>query len=69
MERHLSNYDENKFTSIAKDWELYFLIDCSTMAQALKIEAHIKRMKSRKYIENVRAYPEMVEKLKEKNPQ
>ena len=30
---------------------------------ARKTEAHIKRMKSRKYIENLKLYPEMMEKL------
>jgi putative endonuclease len=33
----------------------------------MKIERHIKKMKSKKYIQNLKKYPEMVEKLLIKN--
>jgi hypothetical protein len=36
---------------------------CATFTQARRIENHIKRMKSRKYIMNLKTYPEMMEKL------
>ena len=45
-------------------WELIFEINVLSEAQAIGIEKHIKKMKSRKYIENLRRYPEMVDKLK-----
>lgn len=45
-------------------WELYFQIPVDTRTQARKIESHIKRMKSKVYIENLKKYPEMSEKLK-----
>lgn len=38
----------------------------NSMSQALKIEDHIKRMKSVKYFQSLNAYPEMSEKLKQK---
>ena len=32
----------------------------------MAVEEHIKSMKSKKYIQNLKKYPEMVEKLKDK---
>jgi len=37
--------------------------------QARKIEKQIKRMKSKKYIENLKKYPDIVKKLIEKYKQ
>jgi len=51
------------FTSKTNDWELFLLIPCSSIKQAIHLEYVIKKMKSRKYIENLRKYPEMVQKL------
>lgn len=45
------------------DWELFFRIENLEIGVAKKIEAHIKRMKSKIYIQNLTKYPEMVEKL------
>ncbi|QCX01703.1 GIY-YIG nuclease family protein [Aggregatimonas sangjinii] len=56
----------NKFTAQAKDWELFHEIACQTKEQALKIEMHIKRMKSSTYIKNLKKYPEITEKLLER---
>jgi putative endonuclease len=64
LERHISKHYENNFTTKTQDWELFFEIECSTMNQALKIEKHIKAMKSKKYITDLKKYPEMAEKLK-----
>ena len=47
-------------------WELYFQIPVKNRIQARKIESHIKRMKSKVYIENLKKYSGMSEKLKEK---
>ncbi len=58
--------DTRKFTSNAKDWILYYKIDCTTKSQALAIEAHIKRMKSKVYIDNLIKHPEITTKLLEK---
>jgi len=42
--------------------------DCrSSIEQAKKLEAHIKRMKSRKYIRDLKIYPEEITKLKDKH--
>ncbi|PBQ34206.1 hypothetical protein CNR22_21345 [Sphingobacteriaceae bacterium] len=54
------------FTSIVDDWQLVYSIEELDGNLARKIEAHIKAMKSKKYIENLVKYPEIVIKLKEK---
>ena len=67
LERHLINYyGDKKSTARAKDWILFLSIECHSKEQAQKIEKHIKKMKSKKYIENISKYPEMVHKLLER---
>ena len=58
------NSPAHKFTAKAKDWVLYLKIECNTKDQALAIEKHIKRMKSKVYIQNLKKYPEITTKLK-----
>ena len=53
------------FTRKTSDWELFLIIRCETITQAMFIESKIKKMKSRKYIENLKKYPEIVEKILE----
>ena len=66
LQRHLNNYYQNKFTSPFKDWELFYEIPCESEKQARLIEAHIKKMKSKQYILNLGAFPEISQKLLEK---
>ena len=69
MERiddHLHKRFEDGFTSKADDWKLFYSINDLNYQQARKIEKHIKKMKSRKYIENLKLYTEITIKLKEK---
>ncbi len=54
-------------TARHEDWQIYFFIDDLNISVAKKIEGHIKRMKSRKYIENLKMYPEITEKLIKKH--
>ena len=67
LKQRLSDHENkiyiNSFTKIADDWELVFQINDLSGAVARKIERHIKAMKSKKYIENLRKYPEMSHKL------
>jgi putative endonuclease len=63
LDRHLQHYYQRKFTAKADDWILFMSIGCTSMQQALAIEQHIKKMKASHYIENLRQYPELVEKL------
>jgi putative endonuclease len=64
LQEHLSKYFEDAFTKIVDDWTVFLVIECDTMTQALLIEKHIKKMKSKKYIENLKNFPEMIEKLR-----
>ena len=57
------NFGGKSYTHITSDWELYLLIPCDTIKQAVFMESKIKKMKSRKYIENLMKYPEMIKKI------
>ncbi|MBT8280298.1 MAG: GIY-YIG nuclease family protein [Muriicola sp.] len=47
-------------------WEVFYVLETKDRTTAIKIEKHIKRMKSRKYIEDLKNYPEIAKKLLEK---
>ncbi len=63
FDRHIRGTYDHKYTALAKDWQIFLTIECATTRQAFAIEAHIKRMKSRKYVENLERYPEMIKNL------
>ena len=56
-------YGGKAYTSMASDWTLYLALECENDAHAARLERKIKSMKSRKYLENLKQYPEMREKL------
>ena len=66
LEKHLHEYYGKAYTSSRKDWEIFLEINCESMTHALKIEKHIKKMKSKKYINDLKTYPAIIEKLREK---
>jgi putative endonuclease len=66
IEQHNNGQFKGSYTTIAKDWALYFKISCENIVIARKIEKHIKRMKSRKYLENLLLYKDISDKLLEK---
>ena len=71
QERLLLHKDKTyntSYTSKADDWELFLKIDDLEYQQARKIEKHIKKMKSRKYIINLAQYPEIIKGLINKFP-
>lgn len=51
-------------TSFANDWEIFLIIECDSFSTAVKVERHIKCMKSKTYIQNLKKYPEMIFKIK-----
>tara|TARA_R110000850_G_scaffold80862_1_gene173557 strand:- start:101352 stop:101606 length:255 start_codon:yes stop_codon:yes gene_type:complete len=53
LKKHLSNH--KGFTSRAKDWEVCYFETFSAKSLAYQRELQVKRMKSRKYIENLLA--------------
>ena len=63
LEQHNSGFYNSAFTRKAKDWTLYFYLECNSRTQARKIEAHIKNMKSKKYIQDLKKYPDIALKL------
>ena len=63
IEKHLENFYPKKYTAQAKDWLVHLQIECETNIQTRRIELHIKRMKSRKYLNDIAKYPEMISAL------
>ena len=63
IHEHNMSFYRNPYARKAKDWKLLFQINCTTIEQALKIERHLKRMKSRKYLMDLIKYPDIAEKL------
>lgn len=55
LERRLyeHNIGHSKFTSIGVPWKIVYTEEYSTPADAIKREKQIKRMKSRKYIDDL----------------
>ncbi len=66
IEQHKSGHYKNASTKLANDWTLFLHIECKSRTQALKIEKHLKKMKSRKYFVDLEKYPEMKLKLLDK---
>ena len=63
MEEHKNKTINGAFTAKTDDWELFFSILNLEYRQARRIEAHIKKMKSKNYIFNLKKYPELTDKL------
>jgi putative endonuclease len=64
--KHNAKQYGQKYTSFTNDWKLFISIECSTVTQAMAVEKHIKKMKSRVYIQNLKTYPGIIEKLLQK---
>ncbi len=63
LHQHRTHFYDFAFTRRASDWEVYFKIEDLDLTVAREIESHIKRMKSRVYLSNLKKYPEMSERL------
>ena len=63
IEEHNTGVYKTNFTNRAKDWKVCFTINDLEMSASRQIENHIKKMKSRIYIENLVKFPEISEKL------
>ena len=63
LEKHNSKLYADAYSSFTNDWEIFLNLECADYSQAVRIERHIKKMKSRKYITNLKLYTEMKEKL------
>ena len=57
--RNHQSYGNNHFTAKSDDWQLFDCVQCEPMLQALRLERHIKKMKDRKYLHNLKKYPQI----------
>ena len=64
--KHNTSFYGVHYTSKTSDWELYYIIECVTISQAMKIEKHIKKMKSIIYLKNLKKFETIQLKLLEK---
>jgi putative endonuclease len=63
LDQHLSKIFPGAFTTKANDWVIFFSLINLSYKQARSIESHIKNMKSKKYIQNLKRYPEISQNL------
>jgi putative endonuclease len=66
VKQHNSGFYDSAYTKQTSDWTLFYSIECENRTQARHIETHIKKMKSKVYIQNIKKYPEIAQKLKNK---
>ena len=67
LEIHNKSGYGDHYTSQSSDWEIFLIIPCISVSLSIKIVRHIKKMKSKLYIQNLKKYPERVEKILIKN--
>ncbi len=65
IQEHNNGLYPDAFTKRGIPWEKTYLFEDLNSKQAYLIEKHLKKMKSKKYIQNLIAYPEISEKIKE----
>jgi putative endonuclease len=64
LKLHKNGYFGGKsYTHKTSHWELFLVIPCESITHAMVLESRIKKMKSKIYIENLKKYPEMIEKV------
>ena len=67
FDKHKTHFFGNTvFTSKADDWEIFLTLYCASEKQAKAVELHIKKMKSKTFIQNLKMYPELISKLLKK---
>jgi putative endonuclease len=64
MQHNCGHYAAS-YTMQTNDWVIFHSIPCTNKTQCIRIESHIKRMKSTVYIENLKKYTEITTKLLE----
>jgi putative endonuclease len=64
LTQHNSAVFINSSTKSGIPWELFYTIECTSRKQAVNIESHLKKIKSRKYYNSIKNFPEITEKLK-----
>jgi len=64
LKAHNSKKYTASYTSKSDDWKRFLVIQTETNKHAIRLERKIKRMKSSVFIENLKKYPELVDKIK-----
>ncbi len=64
LEEHNNAFYEDAYTSKGIPWNLLLSIVCDSSSEAYRLEAFIKRMKSRKFIEKLLVDPELVKSIR-----
>ena len=63
IEKHNNHsYGNHRFTAKASDWELFLSIETNDYSHAIRIERKIKSMKSKIFIQNLKKFPELIQK-------
>ncbi|GHB48834.1 GIY-YIG nuclease family protein [Mongoliitalea lutea] len=65
LDQHNKHIFKGSYTDKAEDWEIFFLVECESEHQAIAVEKHIKKNKSRVYLANIKLHPEISLKLLE----
>jgi putative endonuclease len=63
LQYHHEKEFRNSFKAKCNDWEQYLTISVNDNTIARKVELHIKKIESKTYINNLKRYPEMIQKL------
>lgn len=63
LRQHNEQQHKSAYTASGVPWTLIYVISCGSRLQSRRIELHIKRMKSKIYIQNLQKYGEIAEKL------
>ncbi|MFN5183139.1 MAG: GIY-YIG nuclease family protein [Bacteroidota bacterium] len=63
FEQHNNAVHKNAFTAKGIPWTKFLVIENLNSKQAFSVESHIKRMKSKQYIQNLVKYPEIKNKV------
>ena len=66
LDEHNAGVYDSAFTVRGIPWEEKLVIRDLKSAQAFALEKHFKSMKSRKYLENLFKYPELVESVRKR---
>ena len=56
-------YGKSSFTSKTNDWKLFLAFTVTSFSHAIRLERKIKAMKSSKFINNLKAFPELRMKI------
>lgn len=66
LEQHKNKHYDGAYTRIADDWQTFLVIQCENIKIAELVEKHIKKMKSKVFIINLKKYPELVNTIKKR---